>query len=242
MWLAIGQVSVKTKSCHDANFVIIGGTTGCRYDNLWCHQWWQSWHHDDSVFRYQHDDRTSADSVMIVLALYGCQIHDEINGLDFRCGEIASKALANHQLIFTSQGIFTTAQGIRLGYKCWGLGLIWVMYNWMDVGCWCKWKSACDRLLNYPMCVVSTRLSFGELPTRSSTGGHWVNLSPCHISNVVCYCGITWSLSCLKSPATQLYVQQLTQANNKENIKGPHSSLLWGESASDQWIPLTNGP
>ena len=23
---------------HDANFVAIGGTTGCRYDNLWCHQ------------------------------------------------------------------------------------------------------------------------------------------------------------------------------------------------------------
>ena len=34
---------------HDANFVITGGTTGCRDDNLWCHQWWQSWHHDNSL-------------------------------------------------------------------------------------------------------------------------------------------------------------------------------------------------
>ena len=24
--------------------------TGCRYDNMWCHQWPQSWHHDDSRF------------------------------------------------------------------------------------------------------------------------------------------------------------------------------------------------
>ena len=27
-----------TKSCHDGNFVIIGGTAGCHYDNLLCHQ------------------------------------------------------------------------------------------------------------------------------------------------------------------------------------------------------------
>ena len=29
------------ESCHNANFVITGGTGGCHYDNLWCHQWWQ---------------------------------------------------------------------------------------------------------------------------------------------------------------------------------------------------------
>ena len=30
---------LKTVSCHDANFVITGGT-GCHEDSLWCHQWW----------------------------------------------------------------------------------------------------------------------------------------------------------------------------------------------------------
>ena len=33
-------------SRHNANFVVTRGTIGCRYDNLWCHQWWLSWHHD----------------------------------------------------------------------------------------------------------------------------------------------------------------------------------------------------
>ena len=42
--------TLKTVNCHDANFVITGGIVGCRYDNLRCHQWWQSWHHDESRF------------------------------------------------------------------------------------------------------------------------------------------------------------------------------------------------
>ena len=33
--------SLKTHSCHHANFVITGGTSDCRYDNHWCHQWWR---------------------------------------------------------------------------------------------------------------------------------------------------------------------------------------------------------
>ena len=40
----------KTKSCHNVNFVVIGGIIGCHSDNLWFHQWWQSWHYDDFVF------------------------------------------------------------------------------------------------------------------------------------------------------------------------------------------------
>ena len=39
-------------SCHDTNFVITGGTAGCLDDNLQCHQWWQSWHHNDLVFQH----------------------------------------------------------------------------------------------------------------------------------------------------------------------------------------------
>ena len=34
---------LKIQSCHDANFVVTGGTGGCRYDNIRCHQWRQSW-------------------------------------------------------------------------------------------------------------------------------------------------------------------------------------------------------
>ena len=30
---------LRAKSCCDANFVVTGGTTGCRYDNLWYHRW-----------------------------------------------------------------------------------------------------------------------------------------------------------------------------------------------------------
>ena len=41
------SVSAEDKSYHDANFVIIGGTTGCHNDNLWCRQQSQSWHHDN---------------------------------------------------------------------------------------------------------------------------------------------------------------------------------------------------
>ena len=39
--------TLELKTCHDANFVIIGGTGICHKDNLWCHQWRQSWHHDN---------------------------------------------------------------------------------------------------------------------------------------------------------------------------------------------------
>ena len=39
--------SMKPESCQDANFVTTGGTGGCHYDNLLCHQLWQSWHHDN---------------------------------------------------------------------------------------------------------------------------------------------------------------------------------------------------
>ena len=45
----LGQ-TLKMKSCHDANFVPTGGTGGCYYDNLRCHQWQQSWHHHGSYF------------------------------------------------------------------------------------------------------------------------------------------------------------------------------------------------
>ena len=43
-WVSYG--SMKTVSCHNANSVITGGTGDCHYNNLWCHEWLQSWHYD----------------------------------------------------------------------------------------------------------------------------------------------------------------------------------------------------
>ena len=41
-------------NCRDGNFVVTGGTGGCRDDNLRCHQWRQSWHHDGSAWVSVH--------------------------------------------------------------------------------------------------------------------------------------------------------------------------------------------
>ena len=50
-WLEFyGSISLRTKNSHDANFVMISCTGGCHNDNLLSHQWWQSWHHDNSWF------------------------------------------------------------------------------------------------------------------------------------------------------------------------------------------------
>ena len=38
------------KSHHYANFVITAGSVGFPHDNPWCHQWQQSWHHDNPRF------------------------------------------------------------------------------------------------------------------------------------------------------------------------------------------------
>ena len=40
--------ALKSKSCHDANFVVTGSTGDCPNDNLQCCLWRQSWHHDNS--------------------------------------------------------------------------------------------------------------------------------------------------------------------------------------------------
>ena len=42
--------SLKIKTRHGGHFVVAGGTTGCHTDNLWCHQWRQSDHHDKFRF------------------------------------------------------------------------------------------------------------------------------------------------------------------------------------------------
>ena len=43
-------VLLKCESHNDANFVLTGGTGGCRYDNLRCHQRPQSWHNGNTQF------------------------------------------------------------------------------------------------------------------------------------------------------------------------------------------------
>ena len=40
---------LKTKSCHNAKFVIIDDTGSC-YDKCWSHQWWESRLHGNSWF------------------------------------------------------------------------------------------------------------------------------------------------------------------------------------------------
>ena len=48
---------------------------------------------------------------------------------------------------------------------------------------------------------------------------------------------VTWVSWHLRSQSTLLSIQELSQANNKENIKCP----LHGEFTADWWIPLTKG-
>ena len=53
---------------------------------------------------------------------------------------------------------------------------------------------------------------------------------------------VTWVSWCLKSPAMGLLIQQVLEANTKENIQAfALLVLLWGESTDHHWIPLTKG-
>ena len=45
--------SLNIESCHDDNFIVIGGTGSCRYDSLRCHKGRQSWHNDSLGFHTQ---------------------------------------------------------------------------------------------------------------------------------------------------------------------------------------------
>ena len=40
---------------------------------------------------------------------------------------------------------------------------------------------------------------------------------------------------CLKSPATELFVQQLGQANSRANIKAAYNDPLWGKYINTLW-------
>ena len=65
----------QTKSRHDANFVVTGGTGGCHNDNHRCHQWRQSWHHDDSVTISggTSDSKVGIMTVQVVLLMHACR-------------------------------------------------------------------------------------------------------------------------------------------------------------------------
>ena len=43
--------TLKTESCHDANFVITGGVVVSCNDYFQCHQWWQSWCQNNSIIQ-----------------------------------------------------------------------------------------------------------------------------------------------------------------------------------------------
>ena len=48
IWLHNTRWSLNPEGCYDANFVVTGSTGGCHKDNLQCHQWSQSWYHQNS--------------------------------------------------------------------------------------------------------------------------------------------------------------------------------------------------
>ena len=48
-------------------------------------------------------------------------------------------------------------------------------------------------------------------------------------------------MSTIESQITQLFVQLFVQVQIEKNIKPLGHWLLWRESTSDQWIPITNG-
>ena len=50
-----------------------------------------------------------------------------------------------------------------------------------------------------------------------------------------------WAQWHLKSLVSQLFAQPFVQVQIKENIKAPCHWPWWGESTSDQWMPLTKG-
>ena len=44
------MITLKTKNCHRATFVVNGGSGSCRCGNRRYRHWEQGWHHDDSWF------------------------------------------------------------------------------------------------------------------------------------------------------------------------------------------------
>ena len=73
------SVTLKTKSCRNANIDVTGGTVGCHNDNLRCHQWRQSWHYDNSWFSVYvnsilFDLHIFCEMPIIVIMFYWCLI------------------------------------------------------------------------------------------------------------------------------------------------------------------------
>ena len=46
----VKSISLETKDCQFDNFVVIGGTVSCHYDNLRCHEWQQNCQTDNLLF------------------------------------------------------------------------------------------------------------------------------------------------------------------------------------------------
>ena len=89
-------MTLKTKSCHDANFVITGGTRGCHYDNLW---WppvmtklasWQQ-HHHDPCLRHHFYTRQSVNEIGI-MSLF---LRDDNNGSNWNYKQVKNKSITH---------------------------------------------------------------------------------------------------------------------------------------------------
>ena len=68
--------------------------------------------------------------------------------------------------------------------------------------------------------------------TRALTNFYWVNRGDY-------YNDVTWAPWHLKSPVDQRVGQQVTQANNKGNIKHRLTGASWWESTCGPWFPIT---
>ena len=66
-------------------------------------------------------------------------------------------------------------------------------------------------------------------------------VTACYYSTLPCWIIITLTSNDGLSihPASRLLPQLFVQAKSTESIKAPRHWLLWGESTSDRWVPLT---
>ena len=71
------QILQKPELYFDANFVVTGGTAGCRYDNLRCPQWRQGWHHDNSWYYNNKLPRCGSmkENILIKIVEVSCVIY-----------------------------------------------------------------------------------------------------------------------------------------------------------------------
>ena len=146
------SVTLKTKSCRNANFDVTGGTVGCHNDNLRCHQWRQSWHYDNSWFSvyvnstlwFTHILR-NANNCYYVLLMFDCMwLTCHIFFSDFgknKIGNVIVHCIYPVECADFARSIQTSFQCNQ--YDCWCS--CWCVVNMHDVMAWTR-LSYCSAL------------------------------------------------------------------------------------------------